>query len=76
MSVLPLVVLCHDQALIKLAHGITLVIYFYFIMQLLSMYVLVHNSFEYFNLLYAIGEIYSIGVSVVLTPRLLVDIPS
>jgi len=37
-------------AMIKLAHGMTLVIYFYFIMQLLSMFVLVHNSFEYFNL--------------------------
>ena len=49
LSVLPLVLLRHDQALIKLAHGMTLVIYFYFIMQLLSMYVLVHNSFEYFN---------------------------
>ena len=48
MSVLPPVVLRHDQALIMLAHGMTLVIYFYFIMQLLSMYVLVHNSFEYF----------------------------
>jgi len=47
MSVLPPVVLRHDQALIKLAHGMTLVIYFYFIMQLLYMYVLVHNSFEY-----------------------------
>ena len=48
LSVLPPVLLRHDQALIKLAHGMTLVIYFYFIMQLLSMYVLVHNSFEYF----------------------------
>jgi len=34
--------------MIKLAHGMTLVIYFYFIMQLLSMYDLVHSSFEYF----------------------------
>ena len=50
MSVLPPVVLRHDQALIKLAHGMTLVIYFYFIMQLLFMNVLVHNSFEYSNL--------------------------
>jgi len=44
-------------------------------MQLLSIYVLVHNSFEYFNLQDAIGESCSIGVSVVLRPRLLVDIP-
>ena len=44
-------------------------------MQLLIMYVLVHNSFEYFNLYDAIGESCSIGVSVVLRPRLLVDIP-
>ena len=43
-------------------------------MQLLSMYVLVHNSFEYFNLQDAIGESCSIGVSVVLRSRLLVDI--
>jgi len=50
LSVLPPVVLRHDQALIKLAQGMTLVIYFYFITQLLSMYVMVHNSFEYFNL--------------------------
>jgi len=50
MLVLPPVVLRHDQAIIKLAHGMTLVIYFYFIMELVSMYVLVHNSFEYFIL--------------------------
>ena len=49
LSILPQVVLRHDQALIKLAHGMTLVIYFYSIMQLLSMYVLVQNSFEYFK---------------------------
>jgi len=48
LSVLPPVVLRHDQVLIKLAHGMTLVIYFYFIMKLLFMYALVHNSFEYF----------------------------
>jgi len=30
MSVLPPVVLRHDEALIKLAHGMTLVIYFLF----------------------------------------------
>ena len=45
-------------------------------MQLLSMYVLVHNSFEYFNLYDAIGDSCSICVSEVHTPRLLVDIPS
>ena len=44
-------------------------------MQLLIMYVLVHNSFEYSNLLDAIGEKCSIGVSEVLRSRLLVDIP-
>ena len=44
-------------------------------MQLLYMYVQVHNSFEYINLYEAIGENCSIGVSVVLRPRLLVDIP-